>query len=258
MGLRLKAGNRNTRHDVFEVAPGQSYHVLVTQFIKAKEELYPLAYAGAWTFHSRVDCYEPNNTVDEAKIIPFNKMIEAYGIAGYKKYYIRNRDPETLDWYRFELTENTNVSIELLQVASNQQMNMRLLNNDRKVVFSVSAKKGELLSHKAGMLTPGTYYLEMHPIPDSRKANLLLGQSIPDHFDTPYRFMVKTNNDDVEAIPEESDKMESPPSIANKETKVLLIIDEKTNAISNIELFEEIKVTYYEKEILKKYPNSKF
>ena len=190
-GSAAQSGSPRARHDVFEVAPGQSYHVLVTQFFKAPTEMYPLAYKGTWTYHSRVDCFEPNNSPDEAKSIPLNEEIEAFGIAGYKKYYIRNRDPEALDWYRFELKEEEKLKIELTQVASNQQMNIRLLGENQSVIFSISAEQGKLITHNTGNLSPGMYYLEMHPIPDKRRAYLLSGDSIPDHFDTPYKFIVK-------------------------------------------------------------------
>lgn len=189
-GSAAQTKNERARHDVFEAAPGQSYHVRVSQFFKARLEDYPLGYSGGWTFHSRVDCYEPNNTIMEAKLIPINQVIEAYSIAGYIKSGIRNRDTLTLDWYRFNLKKRAKVKIELLQVAKDQQINLRLFNKDENVYFSVSALKGELLIKKTGFLNPGTWFLEVHPVHDRRTANLLIGQTIPDHFNTPYKFIV--------------------------------------------------------------------
>ena len=187
-GSAAQSSNERARVDVFEVAPGQSYHVLVTQFFKAPAELYPLSYDGGWTYESRVDCYEPNDSFEQAKAIPTGEVIEAFGIAGHKDYFIRNRDPQTLDWYRFTLTKPQQVEIEFLQVADNQQVNLRLLDGAEQVVLSESAPEGQIFTQDAGVLDAGTWYLEVHPVPDARKALLLSGDAIPDHFDTPYQF----------------------------------------------------------------------
>jgi len=189
-GSAATTANEQIRVDVFEVAPGQSYHVLVTQFWKAPAELYPLGYSGSWTYHSRVDCYEPNDNFDQAKAIPTGEIIEAYGIAGFRDYFIRSGDPHTKDWFRFSLPTAMEVDIEFLQVAQNQQVNLLLFNSSEQVIFSISADEGATFIHNAGILDAGTWYLQVHPIPDTRKAQLSDGDEIPDHFDTPYQFVI--------------------------------------------------------------------
>ena len=104
---------------VFEVAPGRSYRLTLRGLNAAgASPTYPQSFTASWSFASRVDCYEPNDTFDDAKAIPLERAIQASFIAGFRdSNSIPATSEPTLDFYRFELHEATRVRITLSDVA---------------------------------------------------------------------------------------------------------------------------------------------
>ncbi len=177
------------RIDVFEVAPGQGYASEVRAFVNAPVDQHPWPWTWSWTFHSRVDCYEPNDTIADAKAIPLDTSVEAYLIAGHVTNGIAGNDPRTYDWYRFELEEETAVTLHVLQIPSNTRWSSRLMTAEgRQVGGAIRAPRGETVSGDLGTLSAGTWYLEIHPSPDLRHAVPSSGHAVPEHFNVPYVF----------------------------------------------------------------------
>ena len=190
---------------VFEVAPGQTYKQEVLEQFNAPLEEHPWDYSVAWSYTSKVDCYEPNNAVanswpdpvDEAKAIPIGKVIEAYSIAGYLLNGIGS-GPHTYDWYKFTLTNTETISVELLEVPDDQAPTLRLFSETGAVTLQAgTAVLGQTVTMGPALVAPGTWYIESHWFfRGSGVAHPHLGEEIPDHFDTPYRLVVKMGEDD--------------------------------------------------------------
>jgi hypothetical protein len=102
---------------VFEVAPGRSYQLTLRAAAAAGGVTFPQSYTANWSFTSRVDCYEPNDTLATAKAIPMENPILASFITGYRdSNSIPALSVPTLDFYRFELHAPTTVRITLSDV----------------------------------------------------------------------------------------------------------------------------------------------
>lgn len=184
---------------VFEVAPGQTYDIEVSEFLNAPIEDHPVSYQLSWTFTGKADCYEPNDGRDiwpdpqaVSKAIPLEQVIEAYSLAGHITNSIVSTHDNNYDWYDVTLAASTNISLATLKVPADQKLKLRLFNEAQSVVMeSSNPVLGGTIQVGPTLLPAGTYYLETLPFDrGASSARPSAGEPVPDHFNTSYKLVV--------------------------------------------------------------------
>ena len=158
-------------------------------------------YEWSWSFVSRVDCYEENDNrplswpdpIATSRTVPFDQVLEAFSLAGHQTFSISAVDANNYDWYDFTIDEPTAISIGTLDVPTDQSLRLRLFGDDGLTILDHVPEVGHNALIGPRLLQPGTYYFELHPeVRGDREVTLSEGESIPDHFDRPYLFLVST------------------------------------------------------------------
>lgn len=183
----------------FLAYPDQAYTVTTTERTNAPTNEYPWDYNLSYSFQSRVDCYEPNDVIGDAKWIPKEETIEAFAIAGFGDNNAVVNAAKS-DWYRFAIS-GPDLKIELERSPSDIRMTMTLFKPGNVVApmdFIVTSPGGDnqtgrlFYLENVRALEPGTYYLQI--IHDFAKRNIDHNDAIPDHWNTQYQFIVTEPN----------------------------------------------------------------
>lgn len=182
----------------FEYFPNTTYLLEVYPFFNALS--YPVGYSLSWTFTPIVDCFEPNNTIEDASKILLNKEYEASNISGYVDYFISSFSDNTYDWYRIETCEEHLMTIELSNVPDNLRLTSRWMDEDNLVLYSTGPvfegpetdfDRGRSSRNQMNKILPaGTYYIEVHAdfIDEREVAD---DDPLPEHFTAaPYKIKV--------------------------------------------------------------------
>lgn len=189
----------------FEVVGGETYNVEVREDVQAPLKNHPIDYQWSWVFVSKPDCYEPNDSASDwaqiaatARQIPLDQLLEAYAISGHLTFSIPSDAHHSFDWYKFTLSQQMQIWFGSMEVPSDQRITFRLFDDAGfPIVEDPPPPVGGTTVVGPSLLSAGTYYLEVHPAPSgANDVSLSEGEPLPDHFDTPYRFVVTT-----EAIP---------------------------------------------------------
>lgn len=196
-GGALNSSDEEKRINVFEAAPGQGYMAEVSQYLAPPFDAHPWEYVISWAFQSRVDCYEPNDVRTDAKYVVFGDELEAYAIAGHTRNGVTDNDPQTFDWYRFQLESDVEVTLELLATPANTEVGVRLFREGEpaQVGPAIRPDPGNLFEESLGVLGEGVWHLEFKPRVDARVIDPLRGEDTPEHFDTPYAFRLTATSD---------------------------------------------------------------
>ena len=185
---------------VFEVAPGRQYQLLLRAASAVSGITFPQGYTASWTFTSRVDCYEPNDTLATAKAIPMENPIQATFIAGYRdSNSIPALSEPTLDFYRFELHAPTAVRITLSDVAATVRPRLTLYTDAGTTIGTgaLAPAAGEnAVYDSAGALAAGWYRVrvdtQLSPSSFSREAHTSRSnEDVPPHFLLDYTLVVE-------------------------------------------------------------------
>lgn len=192
--------NEMVKEAYFTVYPGMKYSMEASPFFDAPTNDYPVDYTITWEFISKVDCFEQNDSIEDAKKILLGDTIEAYAIAGYIDYVVRAGDPQTFDWYKVEVGENGILEAEVLVVPTDMTIKIALYNEDGTNIWSDFEwlSPGSVIGNgrlskttTKDTLSPGTYYIELHAdFVQSRKLDAD-NEPLPDHFNQKY--MIKTS-----------------------------------------------------------------
>lgn len=183
------AGDATATGLSFEVAGGQSIEIHAISDRNATADQYPLAYTITWKYTGRADCYEPNETREEAKLVPLNVELEAFALDNRKTNY--HVAAEHFDWYRFELKEPKKVVFELLSVPSDVAISIHTSDATKKALpGSIAQPMGQPHAANMGDLPPGVYFVHVE-IADLSAPIGAYQQAAPDHFATPYKFRVR-------------------------------------------------------------------
>lgn len=195
-GSSEQTNNELIREAYFSVHPGESYSIRAYPFFNADTEDYPVDYTINWEFISKVDCFEPNDELAEAKKILLGETIEAYAISGYIDYFIASNSPNTYDWYKVVLEEAATIEVEVLDMPNDLTIAMRFFEGSGSVIpfdnewltAETDNNNGRLSKiTSSAVLPPGTYYIEVHAgFVESRRARTDL-QPIPEHFNKTYK-----------------------------------------------------------------------
>ena len=198
------SSNQQTNTGLFEAAANQSYKVSVNRWTSDDFTKYPLNYKLSWSFSSKVDCYEPNNTQEQAAKISLDSTIEAFFIAGVMDDDYVVYEEGYFDWYEITLDKPTNLTFDLLQTPADLRMVVEVYDEPgHKVWFGGSnatsfstadaGSDGALMKANLGIYPAGTYYVRVDSYTGLEyKVEHYPQKSIPDHFDTPYKFRITT------------------------------------------------------------------
>ncbi|MBB6681292.1 hypothetical protein H4O20_07535 [Aequorivita sp. 609] len=205
----LKTGNNGTQIRTYRVIgqPGTLFSGETTDCENAPSDQYPWQYTVSWSYESIIDCYEPNNSFEQAKAVPKNETISASGVAGHTNGGLGIYDPSTYDWYKITLNEATKLRLTLNECPSDIHMHFRIFqknNNGGVSTISVDSEaiSGEL--HAPGstyyiqsrnILQPGEYLLEGHRLVGQGVPSVVADDELnPEHWSSPYTFVVTTED----------------------------------------------------------------
>lgn len=197
-GTAIGTSNEQQRKCSFLGYPNISYSVIARSGYNAPSSEYPWDYNVSWSFQSRVDCYEPNDFMEDAKAVPTNEDLEAYALGGLIDNYLSTGADQTYDWYKFELDATTpNLRIDLTQSPQDARLTMTLLYANGVVApmsFNIVDPGGvnqtgrTFYMENTRELEPGTYYLQQHH--DYSRAVVNHDTPIPDNWNTKYKFRI--------------------------------------------------------------------
>ncbi len=186
---------------VFEVAPEREYRLTLRGLNRIGASItYPQAFTASWSFTSRVDCYEPNDTLATATAIPMENPIHATFIAGFRdSNSIPATSEPTLDFYRFELHAPSAVRITLSDVADEVRPRLIVYDEGGSAVGSSAlapAAGANAVYESEGALPAGWYRVRtdvaLSPS-DFRRSSLTSNTDteIPPHFLQDYTLVVE-------------------------------------------------------------------
>ncbi len=185
---------------VFEVAPGRSYQLTLRGLNAAgMSATLPEPFTASWSFTSRVDCYEPNDTLATAKAIPMENPITASFIAGFRdSNSIPASSQPTLDFYRFELHAPSAVRITLSDVADEVRPRLIVYDEGGAQIGSgarAPAAGENAVYESAGALPAGWYRVRVDTsFGVGLRASLISNTdtAIPPHFEQNYTLVVES------------------------------------------------------------------
>ncbi len=182
--------NENTNQVAFLAHPGIAYDVRVNPFTGTAD--FPLPYSLSWTFNARMDCYEPNNTLSQAKFIPKNETLEAYGLSGYVTNSVASGDENTYDWYKVTTTSEGKLRFNLESCPSDLNVSCRLMYTDGSQMTGqlISTGSNTYYYESNASLPAGTYVIELQ-MGGAAVVDLNV-ESIPLFWNETYQFSVET------------------------------------------------------------------
>jgi hypothetical protein len=199
-GTSVGTNTPTVRKSSFLVYPGVSYDIeaIYSSYINVN---HPVNYTIDYNFTGRMDCYEPNDYIEEAKAIPKNEVIEAYAVTGYILNSNQSGSAPTFDYYKVQVFEPAKLKMELMQVPSSVKLRVNLLKPDGvtlgvdyQVISGDLNQDGGVFSTTSNLvLQPGIYFVKVD-VDGTRDTVINQDESIPDHWDTPYKFKVTTVN----------------------------------------------------------------
>jgi hypothetical protein len=189
---------------VFEVAPGRSYQLTLRGLNAAGASItYPQSFTASWSFTSRVDCYEPNDTLETATAIPMENPIQASFIAGFRdSNSIPATSEPTLDFYRFELHAPSAVRITLSDVADEVRPRLIVYDEDGSPVGSsaLAPAAGESAVYESTGALPAGWYrvrVDVGLSPSAFRRSSLTSNTdtkVPPHFLQDYTLLVESQD----------------------------------------------------------------
>lgn len=184
----------------FLAHPGVSYDVIAhySSYVVVEGAV---DYVVSWTFKGKMDCYEPNDFIEDAKFIPKNEPIEAYAITGYIMNSNTSGGSPTFDYYKVQVFEPAKLKMELLDVPESIKLRVNILNADGitlgvnydVISGDINADGGLFYTTTNSVVQPGTYIIKIE-VAGTRKTviNQFSNEEMPDHWKNPYMFKVTT------------------------------------------------------------------
>jgi hypothetical protein len=202
-GLVVEDGPADGTKVAFESAPSQTFNIRALLDSPAGNE-FPISYLVTWGFSVKPDCYEPNDTSDEAAMIMVGEEVEAYllqsrGSVAHEPVELNELDEpvevdEHADWYRFTLANPSALTVDIFQVPSDVTTRFSL-HNATPIAIPGAAwlqPDGETSgSLVLPQLQAGDYFLSVTADEfDVGSESSTNDDPLPDHFTTPYRFQL--------------------------------------------------------------------
>lgn len=187
----------NNNQVAFLAHPGISYDVRVNP--SNGTALFPLDYTMSWSYTPAEDCFEPNNTLQQAKFVPKDETHEAYGISGYVTNYVSSGDENTYDWYKVTTLTEGKIRFTLESCPSDLWVSCSLrqssgaqINGQYTTIAgntNINQPGSTYYYESNGEWPAGTYYVSLQ-MSGAHAVDLNTG-SIPMFWSTPYEFKVE-------------------------------------------------------------------
>ncbi len=173
------------------IAADTTYSLTGVQAQPAAPAEYPFDAAIDWTLTPIPDCWEPNNTMDDASEIALGHPITGYINAGQRSGDEALENDEWLDWYRFEVSEPGGLVLDMTQVPGDGLVRARFFDADGNQVGGILEPNDpeSTFTDRVEVDAAETYWLEINPfIRPVREVGDLDDALIPPSWTTPYVF----------------------------------------------------------------------
>lgn len=173
------------------IAADTPYSLTGTQALTANPDEYPFDVGISWRLTPIPDCWEPNNTREDASAIELGHPITGYINAGQRSGDEALENAEWLDWYRFEVPEPGALVIDMTQVPGDGLVRARFSDSEGDQIGAVLEPNDpqSTFTDRVEIDTPGTYWLEINPfLRPTREVGDLDDAQIPSSWTTPYVF----------------------------------------------------------------------
>ena len=169
----------------FAAAPGGSYQIVGVQNLDGQN--HPIPVTASWSFTSLVDCWEPNDTRDEASRFLLGETVEAYFFAGFSGPRAP-QDGELDDWYVVRLEEAASSAeflVESLPANKSNRFQVYYEDEERPAGSVLTEAGSDAVSVTVAPAAAGDYYLRLSEflVPDAVAAR---DQPLPDNWSDTY------------------------------------------------------------------------
>jgi len=177
----------------FQAAPGQQYRFIIDQFGNAPAEQYPVAYTLTVDYSDRLDCWEANNQVQQARLISRDESVFAYMLEGYRDNFLTTGTYQ--DWYRFDLRQEAFVEFDFPQPAGQHLMRVAVFDSPDGTGSVLVEDQQETAGQPFTAITtrardPGTYYIQIRLVL-SDDGNVSGFGPAPEHWSEEYEMIVR-------------------------------------------------------------------
>ena len=186
----LDGGSSRVR---FQAAAGQQYRFIVDQFGNASAKEYPVAYTLTIDYSDRLDCWEPNNQIQVARLVARGQSVFAFMIEGYQQNFLTTGTYQ--DWYRFDLRQEAFIEVDIPQAAGQHLMRVQIFDvpDDTGASLLVDGQQDQagqpFTTVTARTQEPGTYYIRIR-IALSDDSSVSGFGPAPEHWQTEYEMIV--------------------------------------------------------------------
>lgn len=176
----------------FSAVANQPFRLVAEQRASANPDEYPVSWSMSWEEVIIPDCWEPNDTPQDAKLIPFDEMIRGYGNLGLQEGNEFNQEQRS-DYFAIDIPSAGDLLLDMTQVPGDGLLRMNLTNEAGEAIGGFAGAEDNDETSPFSALTTvdeaGRYYVEVHmfltpqtQVPDDSNDGL------PRSWTTPYQF----------------------------------------------------------------------
>jgi hypothetical protein len=158
---------------------------------------FPIPFLVTWGFSVKPDCYEPNDTCEEAATIMIGEEVEAYLLknrGSVQHQAAAELEDQHTDWYEFTLDTSSALTVDIAKLPSDVTARFAVHNSLEQAIPGAEwiqpndETSGSLVLPS---LPEGDYYLSVTVVDfDEGSESAKNDEPLPDHFVTPYRFQL--------------------------------------------------------------------
>ena len=186
----LDGGDSRVR---FQAAAGQQYRFILDQFGNAPADEYPVDSTLTIDYSDRLDCWEANNQIQQARLLAKDQSVFAYMIEGYRQNSLTAGTYQ--DWYRFDLRQEAFIEVNIPQPAGHHLMRAQIFDvpDDTGADVLVDGQQDQAGQPFTAVTTriqePGTYYIRIRlSLPDESEVSGF--GPAPEHWQSEYEMIV--------------------------------------------------------------------
>lgn len=177
----------------FQAAAGQQYRFILDQFGNAPANEYPVASTLTIDYSDRLDCWEANNQIQQARLVAKDQSVFAYMIEGYRQNSLTTGTYQ--DWYRFDLRQEAFIEVDIPQPAGQHLMRVQIFDvpDDTGAAVLVDGQQDQAGQPFTAVTTriqePGTYYIRIR-LALSDNSTVSGSGPAPEHWQSEYQMIV--------------------------------------------------------------------
>lgn len=174
----------------FQAAAGQQYRFILDQFGNAPANEYPVASTLTIDYSDRLDCWEANNQIQQARLVAKDQSVFAYMIEGYRENFLTTGTYQ--DWYRFDLRQEAFIEVDIPQPAGQHLMRVQIRDDKGADVLVDGQQDGRgqpFTAVTTRTREPGTYFIRIRLALSDGSTVSGFGPA-PEHWQTEYEMIV--------------------------------------------------------------------